>query len=315
MPPRGVKKGTKRARQYEHIKQSAREQGASPIAPRRSPPAPSTRSARGPASRGRPRARPPETCPRAGAAGAARVRAAQGPHEGAALRRGEEARRRGPLEDDEVAAPARGRGQKELASGHPKALVVSFARVPPAGQSRLPCVRRGRLSARVASGPRRACGPEGPDRRPGARHRRGAERRPWRGRAGRTLRAWLELDEDAFYETFYCVSITRCYPGGTLRPRRPYRDAGRDGSVLVLAGLGAAPTAARARAPRGRPRGSAAARPQSPHGMCRRAVSARRGHSLPLRTLRARAAGSTTWPIASASARPRAGAEQVARLS
>jgi hypothetical protein len=31
MPPRGVKKGTKRARQYEHIKESAREQGASEI--------------------------------------------------------------------------------------------------------------------------------------------------------------------------------------------------------------------------------------------------------------------------------------------
>jgi hypothetical protein len=29
MPPRGVKKGTKRARQYEHIKRSAKEQGAS----------------------------------------------------------------------------------------------------------------------------------------------------------------------------------------------------------------------------------------------------------------------------------------------
>ncbi len=29
MPPRGVKKGTKRARQYEHVKQSEREQGAS----------------------------------------------------------------------------------------------------------------------------------------------------------------------------------------------------------------------------------------------------------------------------------------------
>ena len=29
MPPRGVKKGTKRARQYEHIKASEREQGAS----------------------------------------------------------------------------------------------------------------------------------------------------------------------------------------------------------------------------------------------------------------------------------------------
>jgi uracil-DNA glycosylase len=41
----------------------------------------------------------------------------------------------------------------------------------------------------------------------------GAERRPWRGRAGRTLRRWLELDEDAFYELFYCASVTRCYPG------------------------------------------------------------------------------------------------------
>jgi hypothetical protein len=27
MPPRGVKKGTKRARQYEHVKQSQRERG------------------------------------------------------------------------------------------------------------------------------------------------------------------------------------------------------------------------------------------------------------------------------------------------
>jgi uracil-DNA glycosylase len=41
----------------------------------------------------------------------------------------------------------------------------------------------------------------------------GVEGRPWRGRAGRTLRRWLELDEDTFYETFYCASVTRCYPG------------------------------------------------------------------------------------------------------
>ena len=41
----------------------------------------------------------------------------------------------------------------------------------------------------------------------------GKERLPWRGRAGRTLRRWLELDEDAFYATFYCASVTRCYPG------------------------------------------------------------------------------------------------------
>jgi uracil-DNA glycosylase len=41
----------------------------------------------------------------------------------------------------------------------------------------------------------------------------GEERLPWRGRAGRTLRRWLELDEDGFYATFYCASVTRCYPG------------------------------------------------------------------------------------------------------
>jgi uracil-DNA glycosylase len=41
----------------------------------------------------------------------------------------------------------------------------------------------------------------------------GEERRPWRGRAGRTLRRWLDMDEDEFYATFYCASATRCYPG------------------------------------------------------------------------------------------------------
>ena len=41
----------------------------------------------------------------------------------------------------------------------------------------------------------------------------GVERRPWRGRAGQTLRSWLGMDEDTFYSTFYCASVTRCYPG------------------------------------------------------------------------------------------------------
>jgi uracil-DNA glycosylase len=41
----------------------------------------------------------------------------------------------------------------------------------------------------------------------------GEERLPWRGRAGQTLRRWLELDEAEFYATFYCASVTRCYPG------------------------------------------------------------------------------------------------------
>ena len=41
----------------------------------------------------------------------------------------------------------------------------------------------------------------------------GEQRRPWRGRAGQNLRRWLELDEETFYATFYCASVTRCYPG------------------------------------------------------------------------------------------------------
>jgi uracil-DNA glycosylase len=45
------------------------------------------------------------------------------------------------------------------------------------------------------------------------------ERRPWRGRAGRTLRRWLQMDEEAFYATFYCASVTRCYPGRSASGR------------------------------------------------------------------------------------------------
>jgi uracil-DNA glycosylase len=41
----------------------------------------------------------------------------------------------------------------------------------------------------------------------------GAERLPWRGRAGQTLRRWLRLDGDELYDRFYCASVTRCYPG------------------------------------------------------------------------------------------------------
>ena len=41
----------------------------------------------------------------------------------------------------------------------------------------------------------------------------GAEGRPWRGRAGATLRRWLRLGEAEFYATFYCAAVTRCYPG------------------------------------------------------------------------------------------------------
>jgi uracil-DNA glycosylase len=37
--------------------------------------------------------------------------------------------------------------------------------------------------------------------------------RPWQGRAGRTLRRWLRMDEEEFFDRFYCASLTRCYPG------------------------------------------------------------------------------------------------------
>lgn len=36
---------------------------------------------------------------------------------------------------------------------------------------------------------------------------------PWQGRAGRTLRRWLRMDEAELLERFYCASLTRCYPG------------------------------------------------------------------------------------------------------
>ena len=58
----------------------------------------------------------------------------------------------------------------------------------------------------------------------------GGERRPWRGRAGKQLRRWLELDEEAFYTAFYCASVTRCYPGrvaggrGDRAPSPPERE-------------------------------------------------------------------------------------------
>ena len=53
MPPRGTKKGSKRARQYEHIKDSLRDRGdVGGRRPRRSRRAPSTRSAPGAARRG-----------------------------------------------------------------------------------------------------------------------------------------------------------------------------------------------------------------------------------------------------------------------
>ena len=76
-------------------------------------------------------------------------------------------------------------------------------------------------------------------RRPGSSRARSAG--PWRGRAGQTLRRWLEIDEDEFYATFYCAVGHALLPGPrAVRPRRPHADAARAGALRVLARLGAA---------------------------------------------------------------------------
>ena len=101
----------------------------------------------------------------------------------------------------------------------------------------LPRVRGGRLPDRVAAGRRGAPRAASVRLRPGARDPRGRAAPPWRGRAGQPLRRWLELDEDEFYATFYCASVTRCYPGraprapATACPRPASANCARSGSL------------------------------------------------------------------------------------
>ena len=60
--------------------------------------------------------------------------------------------------------------------------------------------------------------------------------RPWQGRSGRTLRRWLHLDEETFFERFYCASVTRCHPGPRLGGRGDRR-ATRTEEALCAAWL------------------------------------------------------------------------------
>ena len=62
----------------------------------------------------------------------------------------------------------------------------------------------------------------------------GEERLPWRGRAGQALRRWLELDEETFYGTFYCASVTRCYPGRAPSSRGDRTPAPREQELCEL---------------------------------------------------------------------------------
>ena len=56
----------------------------------------------------------------------------------------------------------------------------------------------------------------------------GQERLPWRGRAGQKLRGWLGLEGNELYETFYCASVTRCYPGRAASGRGDRTPAPRE---------------------------------------------------------------------------------------
>lgn len=47
----------------------------------------------------------------------------------------------------------------------------------------------------------------------------GVARLPWQGKAGKTLRVWLGMTEEAFFGTFYCASVTRCDPGRAVSGR------------------------------------------------------------------------------------------------
>ena len=173
MPPRGVKKGSKRARQYEHIKDSLEERGvprAEEIAARtvnkeraRSGEAAGVVAALARGHLVRPSRRHPRE-----PQGTAR------PDQGAALRGGQGPRREGPLEDDEGPAPARGLTQARVTRTReparsprlpPRARLGTVSDVLwPAGGGHRRDGRLERVGGRPTSCPRRCDDPCRPDR-------------------------------------------------------------------------------------------------------------------------------------------------------
>ena len=96
----------------------------------------------------------------------------------------------------------------------PPPLPLPVARLAPARQSSLPRLCGGWVPARVATG---LGGPRGAARlhpRAGAGDPRG-RRAATRGAAapGRPCAAGSSWTRSEFYATFYCASVTRCYPG------------------------------------------------------------------------------------------------------
>ena len=107
MPPRGVTKGTKRARQYEHIKESQLQRGAQRGPSRGDRRAHGEQGAR-PRRESRARARDLGGDISSGRRGGLRsgTNRPEGAHARPALQRGAQARHRGALEDEQGAARA-----------------------------------------------------------------------------------------------------------------------------------------------------------------------------------------------------------------
>ena len=117
MPPRGVKKGTKRARQYEHIKQSERRSGASEsraeeIAAR------TVNKERARSGESRTRSSTSTKDLSSGRRGGLRsgTNRGKGRTYRTALRRGQEAQRPGTIDDEQGAASARRRRAEAIAT-------------------------------------------------------------------------------------------------------------------------------------------------------------------------------------------------------
>ena len=178
---------------------------------------------------------------------------------------------------------------------------LPLARVAAARQPRLPRVRRSRLSARVAAGRTSRTRPARLHVRPGAGHRRGTRSGgPGAAAPARPCAAGSSWTRTSSTRTFYCASVTRCYPGrrrpgaATARRRRASRSSARSGANWELELL--EPAADRARR---RPRHPPPARPAERRPSASAAASsstARRSSRSPTRP--APAAGSTRRRIA-----------------
>ena len=251
MPPRGVKKGTKRAGSTSTSRRAPRSRARRPIAPRRSRRAPSTRSGPGRASRGRARARPRATCPRAAAAACAPARA------------GAKGRTKEQLYAEAKKLGVEGRSKMTKAQ-----LQRAIAGKKANARATLPAVTRRRrrtarstslqrdnrvcracaeagYPARVAARLRGARRPARDDRRPGARRRRGRRAAALAGPGGPHASLLARARRGGLLRDVLLRLGHALLPGeAPVRSRRPPGDAGRDGPLLVLARLGAPPPAA-----------------------------------------------------------------------